>query len=108
MAPLGILTGIMSAIHVCGGPSLRSLIGRAQDEEGIAKAELCFSTSRDVCELYHNDAIVRVFGRPKILEIVYDIVRIGEMVELHGRDCKGSTRIRIAILDTGFDLEDDD
>lgn len=25
-----------------------------------------------MCELYHNGAIVRVFGRPKILEIVYD------------------------------------
>ncbi|KAL6788568.1 hypothetical protein J3E68DRAFT_439691 [Trichoderma sp. SZMC 28012] len=45
MAPLGILTGIVSAIR--GG--------------GIAEAELCSSTSRDV-----------VFGRPKILEIVYD------------------------------------
>ncbi|KAL6879886.1 hypothetical protein HDV57DRAFT_98712 [Trichoderma longibrachiatum] len=72
MAPLGILTGIVSAIRVCGGPSLRAFIGRAQEGGGIAEAELCSSTSRDVCELYHNGAIVRVFGRPKILEIVYD------------------------------------
>ncbi|KAL7787560.1 hypothetical protein V8C43DRAFT_323931 [Trichoderma afarasin] len=72
MAPLGILTGVVSAIRVCGGPSLRAFIGRAQEGGGIAEAELCSSTSRDVCELYHNGAIVRVFGRPKILEIVHD------------------------------------
>ncbi|PKK49368.1 hypothetical protein CI102_6016, partial [Trichoderma harzianum] len=72
MAPLGILTGVVSAIRVCGGPSLRAFIGRAQEGGGIAEAELCSSTSREVCELYHNGAIVRVFGRPKILEIVYD------------------------------------
>ncbi|ETS86383.1 hypothetical protein PFICI_00211 [Pestalotiopsis fici W106-1] len=72
MAPLGILTAVVSAIRVCGGPSLRAFIGRAQEGGGIAEAELCSSTSRDVCELYHNGAIVRVFGRPKILEIVHD------------------------------------
>ncbi|KAK1984379.1 hypothetical protein LZ30DRAFT_747910 [Colletotrichum cereale] len=72
MAPLGIITAIVSAIRVCGGPSLRAFIGRAQEGGGIAEAELCSSTSRDVCELYHNGAIVRVFGRPKILEIVLD------------------------------------
>lgn len=73
MAPLGIVTAIVSAIRVCGGPSLRAFIGRAQEGGGIAEAELCSSTSRDVCELYHNGAIVRVFGRPKILEVVHDI-----------------------------------
>ncbi|PTB72231.1 hypothetical protein M440DRAFT_1405612 [Trichoderma longibrachiatum ATCC 18648] len=74
MAPLGILTGVVSAIRVCGSPSLRAFIGRAQEGGGIAEAELCSSTSRDVCELYHNGAIVRVFGRPKILEIIHDPV----------------------------------
>ncbi|EQB55518.1 hypothetical protein CGLO_04561 [Colletotrichum gloeosporioides Cg-14] len=72
MAPLGIVTAVVSAIRVCGGPSLRAFIGRAQEGGGIAESELCSSTSRDVCELYHNGAIVRVFGRPKILEIVHD------------------------------------
>ncbi|KAI4865304.1 hypothetical protein F4820DRAFT_458239 [Hypoxylon rubiginosum] len=69
MAPLGILTGVVSAIRVCGGPSLRAFIGRAQEGGGVAEAELCSSTSRDVCELYHNGAIIRAFGRPKILEV---------------------------------------
>ncbi|KAJ3529286.1 hypothetical protein NM208_g9835 [Fusarium decemcellulare] len=72
MAPMGILTAVVSAIRVCGSPSLRAFIGRAQEGSGNAEAELCSSTSRDVCELYNNGGITRVFGRPKILEIVFD------------------------------------
>ncbi|PVI02237.1 hypothetical protein DM02DRAFT_670680 [Periconia macrospinosa] len=49
MAPMGIITAIVSAIRVCGSPSLRALIGRAQEGGGNAEAELCSSTSRDVC-----------------------------------------------------------
>lgn len=72
MAPMGILTGLVSAIRVCGTPSLRALIGRAQEGAGNAEAELCTSTSQDVCELYNSGGIARVFGRPKILEVIYD------------------------------------
>jgi ankyrin repeat domain-containing protein 50 len=72
MAPIGILTAIVSAIRVCGSPSLRAFIGRAQEVAGVAEAELCSSTSRDVCELYNNGGISRVFGRPKLLEVVFD------------------------------------
>ncbi|KAH0551191.1 hypothetical protein GP486_007482, partial [Trichoglossum hirsutum] len=72
MAPLGILTAVVSVIRVCGTPSLRAFIGRAQEGGGNAEAELCSSTSRDVCELYNNGGIARVFGRPKLLEIVHD------------------------------------
>ncbi|KAH6953808.1 hypothetical protein BKA56DRAFT_625468 [Ilyonectria sp. MPI-CAGE-AT-0026] len=70
-APMGILTAVVSAIRVCGSPSLRALIGRAQEGGGSAEAELCSSTSWDVCELFNNGGIARVFGRPKILEVVY-------------------------------------
>lgn len=72
MAPIGVLTALVSAIRVAGGPSLRAFIGRAQEGAGIAEAELCSSTSRNVCELYNNGGIARVFGRPKILELVHD------------------------------------
>ncbi|TQV94571.1 pfs [Cordyceps javanica] len=71
MVPLGILTAVVSAIRVCGGPSLRAFVGRAQEGSGVAEAELCSSTSRDACELYRNGAVVRVFGRPKILELIH-------------------------------------
>ncbi|KAM0283933.1 hypothetical protein ACHAO9_009459 [Fusarium lateritium] len=77
LAPIGILTAVVSAIRVCGSPSLRAFIGRAQEGGGSAEAELCSSTSRDVCELYNNGGIARVFGRPKILEIVYDPINQG-------------------------------
>ncbi|KAL3439537.1 hypothetical protein BDV09DRAFT_191098 [Aspergillus tetrazonus] len=72
MAPLGILTAVVSAIRVCGSLSLRAFIGRAQEGDGTVEAELCSSTSRSVSELYNNGGIARVFGRPKILEIVRD------------------------------------
>ncbi|KAI9858396.1 MAG: hypothetical protein M1813_007500 [Trichoglossum hirsutum] len=72
MAPLGILTAVVSVIRVCGGSSLRAFIGRAQEGRGAAEAELCSSTSSDVCELWNNGGIVRHFGRPKILELVHD------------------------------------
>lgn len=72
MVPMGILTAVVSVIRVCGSPSLRAFIGRAQEGAGNAEAELCSSTSRDVCELYNNGGIARVFGRPKILEVVHD------------------------------------
>jgi hypothetical protein len=72
MAPLGILTAMVSVIRVCGSPVLRAFVGRAQEGAGVAEAELCSSTGRDVCEMYQNGAITRVFGRPRILELVHD------------------------------------
>ncbi|KAM0424957.1 hypothetical protein ACHAPT_009758 [Fusarium lateritium] len=71
-APMGVITAVVSAIRVCGTPSLRAFVGRAQEGAGVAEAELCSSTSRDVCELYSNGGIARVFGRPKVLEVVHD------------------------------------
>lgn len=72
MAPIGILTAIVSTIRVCGHSSLRAFIGRSQEGDGVVEAELCTSTSRDVCELFNRGGITRVLGRPKIVELVYD------------------------------------
>ncbi|OCL03242.1 hypothetical protein AOQ84DRAFT_419951 [Glonium stellatum] len=58
MAPLGIITAVISAVRVCG--------------RGAAEAELCSLTSLDVCELWNNGGFIRAFGRPKILELVHD------------------------------------
>jgi hypothetical protein len=72
IAPLGVITAIVSAIRVTGPPSLRAFIGRAQEGSGTAEAELCSSTSREVCELYTNGGdVARVLGHPKLLEIVH-------------------------------------
>lgn len=70
MAPIGIITAIVSVIRVCGSTALKAFVGRAQEGEGSIEAELCTSTSRDVCELFNKGGIARVLGRPKILEIV--------------------------------------
>ena len=70
MAPIGILTAVVSAIRVRGGSSLRAFIGRSQDGQGVIDAELCSSTSHDVCELYNSGGIARTMGRPQILEVV--------------------------------------
>jgi ankyrin repeat domain-containing protein 50 len=72
MAPLGILTAVVSAIRVCGNSALKSFVGRAQEGRGVVEAELLSSTSHDVCELSNGDGVARVLGRPKILELVRD------------------------------------
>jgi hypothetical protein len=72
MAPLGTLTAVVSATRVCGSTSLRTFIGRAQEGRANVEAELMSSTSDDVCELWNDGSIARVFGRPRILEPVYD------------------------------------
>jgi hypothetical protein len=72
MAPLGILTVIVSVIRVCSDSILKAFVGRAQEGSGVAELELCSSTGRDIVELYQGGAITRVFGRGKILEIVHD------------------------------------
>jgi hypothetical protein len=71
MAPVGILTALVSVIRVCGDTSLRAFIGKAQEADGAIEAELCTSTSRDVCELFNQAGITRVLGRPRLLELVY-------------------------------------
>src|SRR5947207_12702926 len=41
LAPIGIVTAMVSAIRVCGGSPLRAFIGRAQEGEGAIESELC-------------------------------------------------------------------
>ncbi|KAM4056324.1 ankyrin repeats (3 copies) domain-containing protein [Hirsutella rhossiliensis] len=70
VCPLGIITAVTAAVRVCGHPSLRAFIGRSQEGNGVVEAELCTSTSRDVCELFNNGGITRVLGQPNVLELV--------------------------------------
>ncbi|KAJ4297914.1 hypothetical protein N0V90_005813 [Kalmusia sp. IMI 367209] len=69
MAPLGILTAVVSAIRIRGNASLKAFIGRAQESAGTAELELLSSTSETVGELYNEGGVARVFGRPQILEV---------------------------------------
>ncbi|KAG0643609.1 hypothetical protein HOY80DRAFT_879893 [Tuber brumale] len=71
MAPLGIITAIVSAIRV-GGPNwLKAVVGRARESRAVAEVELMSSTSHEVCELWNGEAIVRVMGSPEVAEILY-------------------------------------
>ncbi|KAF3081256.1 hypothetical protein TWF102_001724 [Orbilia oligospora] len=70
MAPLGILTAIVSVIRICGNASLRAFIGRAQESPGTAEVELLSCTSETTSELWHENGIARVFGAPQILQVV--------------------------------------
>ncbi|ORY15074.1 hypothetical protein BCR34DRAFT_509097, partial [Clohesyomyces aquaticus] len=72
MAPMGVLTAIVSVIRVCGGIRMKAFIGTAQESPGTAEVELCSSTGRDVCEMYHHDTITRIFGKAKLIELVHD------------------------------------
>ncbi|KAH6981634.1 hypothetical protein BKA56DRAFT_672441 [Ilyonectria sp. MPI-CAGE-AT-0026] len=69
--PLGILTAIVSCIRVCGGSFLKSLVGRAREPHTLSEIEVCSSTSENVCELWSNGGICRVFGRPHLLEFLF-------------------------------------
>jgi hypothetical protein len=70
MGPLGIITAIVGAIRV-GGPSwLKALIGRARENLAVAEAELMSSTSKDVCELWNGQAVVRCMGSAPIAEFI--------------------------------------
>lgn len=70
LAPLGILTAVVSVIRVCGNSSLRAFIGRAHEGPGEAEHSLLSCVSETTAELFNDGGISRVFGRPKILEVV--------------------------------------
>ncbi|KAF3312265.1 hypothetical protein TWF173_007419 [Orbilia oligospora] len=71
MAPLGLLTAVVSVIRVCGSASLRAFIGRAQESSGVAEIEVLSCTSATTGELFNaRGGIARVFGSPQILEVV--------------------------------------
>lgn len=60
----------MSVIRICGSSSLRAFVGRAQEGPAEAESELLPCVSESTAELFNDGGIARVFGRPKIVEIV--------------------------------------
>ncbi|KAL4879592.1 hypothetical protein BJY04DRAFT_193206 [Aspergillus karnatakaensis] len=70
LSPLGILTAVVSVIRICGNSSLRAFVGRANEAPGEAENELLSCVSEGTAELFNDGGISRVFGRPRLLEIV--------------------------------------
>ncbi|KAJ4317750.1 hypothetical protein N0V84_007187 [Fusarium piperis] len=78
MAPLGIITVLVSAIRVGGPAWLKAVIGRARENMSAAEMELMSSTSKEVCELYNGQTIVRCQGSTPVWEFIY-LIPIGPL-----------------------------
>ncbi|KAI5849657.1 hypothetical protein DFP73DRAFT_619254 [Morchella snyderi] len=70
MAPLGIITAVVSAIRIGGPQWLKAIVGRAREHRAAAELELMSSTSHEVCELWNGQNIVRTLGAPDIQEVI--------------------------------------
>ncbi|KAK5994115.1 Ankyrin-3-like protein [Cladobotryum mycophilum] len=70
MAPLGILTILVSAIRVGGQPWLKAVIGRASENLSTAEKDLLSSTSDETCELWTGKNVVRCQGSADICEFI--------------------------------------
>lgn len=70
LAPLGVLTAVVSAIRVCGNSSLRAFIGRGQEDPGSAERELLSCVSDSTAEVFSDFGVSRITGNPAILEVV--------------------------------------
>jgi hypothetical protein len=71
MAPLAILTGVVSAIRIRGYAWMRAIIGRATENRGAAGLELTSGTSSGICELWDGKNVVRILGNPSIMTAVF-------------------------------------
>ncbi|KAF4454210.1 ankyrin repeat protein [Fusarium austroafricanum] len=70
MAPVGIITIIVSTIRV-GGPSwLKAIIGRARENLAVAEADLMSSTSKEVCELWNGQEVVWCMDSSPVTEFI--------------------------------------
>lgn len=70
-APLGVITGVISAIRVGGPVWLKALVGRAREGRADVELELMSSNSLDVGEMWNGQTIVRVLGTPSIFQLIY-------------------------------------
>jgi hypothetical protein len=70
MAPLGIITILVSAIRVGGRQWLKAVIGRARENTAAAEMELMSSTSQEVCELYNGSSFIRCQGIAPVWEYI--------------------------------------
>ncbi|KAL4818118.1 hypothetical protein BDW67DRAFT_174417 [Aspergillus spinulosporus] len=62
LCPLGILTAVVSIIRICGNPSLRAFVGRANEAPGEAENELLSCVSEGTAELFNDGGISREQG----------------------------------------------
>ncbi|KAM0365745.1 hypothetical protein ACHAPK_009266 [Fusarium culmorum] len=72
MAPVGVITIIVSAIRVTGPRWLKAVVGRARENVAGAELEVMSSTSSETCELWNGKtkAVVRYPGTTENCEFI--------------------------------------
>lgn len=70
MAPIGIITAIVASIRVGGPPWLKAVIGRARENLAVSEVELMSSTSKEVCEVWNGQEVVRCMGLAPVIEFI--------------------------------------
>jgi ankyrin repeat domain-containing protein 50 len=88
LAPIGILTALVSIIRICGNSTLRALIGRASEDPGDSELELLSCVSDTTAEVFTESGVARIAGNPKILEVVANesgAVSVQKVSELAGK-----------------------
>ncbi|KAK2741064.1 ankyrin repeat protein [Colletotrichum kahawae] len=70
MAPLGVITILVSAIRVGGFRWLRALIGRSTENVVAVELEVMSCTSTESCELWNGQTVVRCPGTADICEFI--------------------------------------
>lgn len=95
LAPLGVLTAVVSAIRVCGNSTLRAMIGRAQEDPASSEKEILSCVSDSTAEIFTESGVARITGNPRILEIVVDesqapsgTIAVRKVSEVAGKDWK--------------------
>ncbi|OKL56722.1 hypothetical protein UA08_08034 [Talaromyces atroroseus] len=88
LAPIGILTALVSLIRICGNSTLRAFIGRASEDPGDSELELLSCVSDTTAEVFTESGVARITGNPKILEVVANesgTVTVQKVSELEGK-----------------------
>ncbi|RGP64312.1 ankyrin repeat [Fusarium sporotrichioides] len=70
MAPIGIIAAIVASIRVGGPPWLKAVIGRARENLAVSEVELMSSTSKEVCEVWNGQEVVRCMGLAPVVEFI--------------------------------------
>ncbi|KAL7794356.1 ankyrin repeat-containing domain protein [Trichoderma ceciliae] len=70
VAPIGAITTVVSAIRVAGPAWLKSFIGRARENLSAAEIEVMSSTSKEACELWNGQSVIRCPGSADIYQFI--------------------------------------
>ena len=70
MASLGIITAIVAAIRVSGPSWLKAAFGGARENLAVSEAKRMSSTSKEVCEVWNDQDVVRCMGLAPVAELI--------------------------------------